>query len=72
LKTDIIDAERDSRVEDFSISLSKKTFDNKEEKKETERKNGEKEMPPSRKLTSSSGSVHLVRRGGKQTHDKDL
>jgi hypothetical protein len=38
LKTDIIDAERDSRVEDFSISLSKKTFDNKEEKKETERK----------------------------------
>jgi hypothetical protein len=36
LKTDVIDARRDSRVEDFSISLSEKSLDNKEEKKETE------------------------------------
>jgi hypothetical protein len=38
-----------------------------------DRKTEEKEMPQSRKLTSGSGSVHLVKSGGKQTfHHKDL
>jgi hypothetical protein len=33
LKTDVIDAGRDSRVEVFSSSLTEKSLDNKEEKK---------------------------------------
>jgi hypothetical protein len=33
LKTDVIDAGRDSRVEVLSVSLSEKSLDDKEEKK---------------------------------------